>query len=1412
MPTPSPARMSLRRLVALLAALLLPLAAVLVAAPAQAAMAAVSGSVSDSLGDPLDGVTVEVLLGTSSTVVGTLETVNGEYAFGMPGGDVRLRFSKAGYTTAYYGGGTGVVVSADADGVVTVGGEVVADGVLDDVTMIPSTTHVLGGTVVDAGGGAPLSGIHVGIYTSLDDTTPVTTTTSGPTGAFTATLPDGLYQLHLEDPAGHYQPRWLGDVTPLVLDRADLGVGQVALTAVAADSEFPIAGRVVDANGDPVNAVTVTVTGVAGSTDSGSATTAGTDDAAGGYSVSVLPGTYRVTFARTGFVTRSYGECPPATVTVAATGALSVSPAEDLTGNRLGDVTLLSNPFAVVGTVAAAGGGALSGITVSAYASDDEPGDAVDTTTTDGSGGYTLDLPVGTYTVNAVDDVADATTYDSAWLGGATHSVVRVAQDGSLTVDDVAKATLPAIAMSPSSADTPHTVTGTVVDVNGDPVAGRTVTAVPTGVTPADHRSTGTTGADGVYHLALKSGTYRVDVAGGTDFADASYTAGGEVAATVTVALNGAITPAADLGALELLGTHKYDATGTVQTSGGAGLPGITVQAFPGGLDADPASVITVTTGADGVYHLTGSAGLVLGDYVLQLTDADGADPQYDQSWYGGGVAPGSTITVAQDGIHVAGASTPLSGHDLGVTTMAPGTGPYNVTGTVSDVNGDPVGGATVTAVKQGGGTTTASSLADGTYSISLALGTYTISFSRTGFATTSYTGAGETPASVVVKAGGTVEVDTVAVPGRALGDTTMAGTHPYTLTGAVQRAGGTGLAGITVQAYPGDLSGTPVTTTTDGTGAYSLTDLVLGDYVLQFTDGDGVAPQYDQTWYQGTTAPGTTITVAQDGIHVGASPTPLAGHDLGVTTMSVGTGPYTVTGTVTDANGDPIAGATVAATKQATGTSASTQTDAEGAFALTLAVGSYKLKITKAGFAPTDYTGDGTAVAIVAVAAGGAVTVTTDGTTSPAPGRDLGATEMAGSTTYALSGTVTSSAAVPLVGITVKAMVTGTTTVAGTATTAAGGAFTLRLPVNTYQVQLSGTATDGSSYPVTYFGGSSNVEVKVASDGHYYVDDEPLASFGTVVLTATSSDTRYELAGAVYGPGDDLPALNGVTVTAVPIAGTAGDRGDRTTTGPDPDLGPDGGVYRLQVRPGKFRLTFAKAGYQSTFLPDVDDPTRPVTVTVSAVGEITAPGYDFSGSVVDDVQMLFPPAAFAVKPKLTGKAVVGQVLTTSFGTLKGAAIDKDYVTVEWFINGQPADDYSEGDHSERFRVPAVAATKKVSYRITIDDPTGSRGSTVFSSAAVSVPKAPATVTASAKKGVLTVKVAVPSLPAPLGTVTVKEGKKTVATVKLTPKAKGTVTLGLTSLKLRKGKHTLTLTYSGTSTVAGATGVAKIKV
>jgi hypothetical protein len=246
------------------------------------------------------------------------------------------------------------------------------------------------------------------------------------------------------------------------------------------------------------------------------------------------------------------------------------------------------------------------------------------------------------------------------------------------------------------------------------------------------------------------------------------------------------------------------------------------------------------------------------------------------------------------------------------------------------------------------------------------------------------------------------------------------------TLSGQVADATGTGASGVSVSLY--DSSGQVATTQTDTNGAYSFTTTNAGPYDIEAygaavgaLGATGVDAPPGQTNVAPMLQAGTaslTVTVANgqgpvSGATVSLTQSPAGATVAGIggTTDSTGSlildnltpGSYqlvvsddndaasaqavtlapgsntqaemlgpggTITGTVTDSTTAPIAGASLIAENQASGSIFSTDTDSSGAFNITgLPPGTYTLSGTNPGDAPTQVSG-------VTVSSGGSTTV----------------------------------------------------------------------------------------------------------------------------------------------------------------------------------------------------------------------------------------------------------------------------------------------------------------------------------------------------------------------------------------------------------------------------------------------------
>ncbi|WP_193605841.1 carboxypeptidase-like regulatory domain-containing protein [Nocardioides dongkuii] len=934
------------------------------------------------------------------------------------------------------------------------------------------------------------------------------------------------------------------------------------------------------------------------------------------------------------------------------------------------------------------------------------------------------------------------------------------------------------LAAAPAHAEA-FVLTGEVVDAVGQPIEGVAVTARP--VADQGVATSARTDEDGVYDLDLAAGSYRITYVV-TGFATATYDDGATVVvdAAGTASVGGTALDDNELDPV-FLDSEPLPVAGRVLDAGGTPVTGVTVRAYPSG-SADPEDLVARTVTAGGAWQLR----LPIGDYDLQLVDETEDGTTWAATWLGG--ATPVMVTVGQGGA-LAYDDEPVDVLPAGVVTVATG-GPVAVSGEVVDVNDEPVAGIVVTATPGGTGTArTATTDAQGRYTLSLVPGGYTLSFEGGAeFADT-------TLSSVVVRPNGQVTVGGVEAVGGVLETVELTSTATYPLAGTATTAAGAPLADIRVRVFPeGDTDPESVLAqdVTDAAGRYDVR-LGLGTYVLELSDTRST-PAY-VTRMLGTGPDGSVVTVAAGG-RVLVDEAEIAGHTLPAVALAAATDTttYHLRGEVSDANYDALAGITVTAVATSAGDAdATTTTDAEGLFDLAVTAGSYRIRYQAAGY-PTTTLPDA-----VVVAPGGAMTLGGQ----PLVSGDLDVT-LYGTATRPLGGTVVGPDDKPLAGISVTATPDDEEVGPPTAvTTTADGTFTLPLRVGAYTIRLVDST---EKHKATYYGGLTPAEVVVPTTGAITADDKPITDLGRIGMEKVGADDTFDLAGGVYD--GEWVGLGGVTVEVL-RAGTTNPPLHTGTTDSE-------GGYRIAVQPGVYHLRFSLAGRTTTYLLDEWDE-KPARVTVSADGRISSPDLELEGDTLPDVDLLLPPATMVKAPSIRGSVAVGQTVEIDLGTWQGfdvTAVEpgedwRDYVYVEWFLDGRSADQWSGGSFSQKFTVPAQAGGKVLSFRVTIEDDEDLRAPIVWTSGGTAVPKAPSSVKGSVKKGRLTITVTVPGLAKPTGKLTVLKGKKKVgkATLKAAGKGKAVVVL-----KLKPGKHTLTLVYAGTTSVAAATAKLKVKL
>ncbi|UUZ84660.1 carboxypeptidase-like regulatory domain-containing protein [Paenibacillus sp. P26] len=437
------------------------------------------------------------------------------------------------------------------------------------------------------------------------------------------------------------------------------------------------------------------------------------------------------------------------------------------------------------------------------------------------------------------------------------------------------------------------------------------------------------------------------------------------------------------------------------------------------------------------------------------------------------------------------------------------------ISGTVTNGAGNPVSGAAVTVSGVSGSVTTD---ANGKYTLNIPAGTYQyVSVSAAGYAN---------------YAQNHIQVTE--------GNTTTVNFSYGAISGTITDESGNPLSGANVYTYNAG-------TTTNAGGTYTL-NVPPGTYSVY---ADKNSAGYNKS--------------AKDNIQVTAGNTTTVHFTYGA-----------VSGTVTNASGNPVSGATVSASN-----SGSVSTDASGKYTLKLPAGTYAyVQVNASGYANYSQSN-------IQVTAGNTTTL---------------------SFSYgAISGTVTDGNGNPVSG----AMVYTNST---SQTTNAGGSYTLNVPAGTYSVTInskpgygsytqkdiqvtagntttthfsygaiSGTVTNGSGNPVsgaTVYANGSNGSVTTDASGKYtlhvpagtydfvqaYASGYANYNQNSIEVTAGNATAVHFRYGAISGTVTDASG-NPVSDATVYTNSTS----QKTNAS---------GAYTLNVVPGTYTVAVSKPGY----------------------------------------------------------------------------------------------------------------------------------------------------------------------------------------------------------------------------------------
>ncbi|MDQ2624898.1 MAG: hypothetical protein M3Y20_07030, partial [Actinomycetota bacterium] len=193
--------------------------------------------------------------------------------------------------------------------------------------------------------------------------------------------------------------------------------------------------------------------------------------------------------------------------------------------------------------------------------------------------------------------------------------------------------------------------------------------------------------------------------------------------------------------------------------------------------------------------------------------------------------------------------------------------------------------------------------------------------------------------------------------------------------------------------------------------------------------------------------------------------------------------------------------------------------------------------------------------------------------------------------------------------------------------------------------------------------------------------------------------------------------------------------------------------------------------------------------------------GTVYIGSILG-VKVFRPVLAALAAPVVSGSAKVGSTLHASGGSWPVPDVTLAY---QWLRDGSSI----VGATSSSYKLVTADAGRKVTVRVTASRADyGSSSSATSSQVSVAKLKAKAKVKLAkktvkvGKRAKVTVRVQVPGIAKPKGTLVIRDGKKKITTVKLKAKHAGKLTVRLP--KLKAGKHKITVTFKATKQISKA--------
>ncbi|WP_411704856.1 YrIlm family inverse autotransporter adhesin [Edaphovirga cremea] len=648
-----------------------------------------------------------------------------------------------------------------------------------------------------------------------------------------------------------------------------------------------------------------------------------------------------------------------------------------------------------------------------------------------------------------------------------------------------------------------NAVQARVTDANGNPVAGQSVSFTASNGA-AIATATGITGADGMAVATLTSNVAGISAVTAivndssqsvnthfvADTSTATIIAGNLTVTANNVLANGTATNAVQATVTDAQGNPVAGQTVVFSANNGAAI-----------------TTESVTTDASGLASTTLTS-VVAGISTVTAT-VNGASQSVDTTF----VVNDSTATLTAGNLTVT-ANNALSN---GSATNA-------VQAIVTDANGNPVVGQSVSFVASNGATVTTESVT--TDANGLASTTLTSTTAGVSTVTATVNGASQSVESTFVADGSTATIISGNLTVTA-NDALANGSATNAVQAIVTDAQGNPVAGQSVSfaaSNGASLTSESVTTNASGLASTTLTSITAGVSTVTATV-NGASQSVETTFV----ADGSTATIISGSLTVTAD-----------NAIANGSATNAVQALVTDANGNPVAGQTVvfSANNGATVTTESVTTDASG-------LASTTLTSTTAGVATVTATvnGGSQSVDTTFVADGSTATIISGNLTVTADNAIAN-----GSATNAVQALVTDANGNPVAGQSVSfAASNGATVTTESVTTDANGLASTTLTSTTAGVATVTATVNGASQSVeTTFVADGSTATIISGNLTVTANDALANGSATNAVQAIVTDAQ---GNPVAGQSVSFAASNGATVTTESVATDANGLASTTLT-----------------------------------------------------------------------------------------------------------------------------------------------------------------------------------------------------------------------------------------------------------------------